>query len=103
MHQLKYPIDPDIPDKVWSVVTDFLRIHGNYPGSILLGYGTYLCLTYVVEKQRMSHTILGITEFQGIPIIVDPGYEYRIIAIDTISSCLDQAINALHKNQNDEI
>lgn len=108
IEQYSYGYNPEIPDRVWQEIRSFVYRFGREPKALIVGYGTYIALCWVVtNRQRLlnqAHTpvnlgsIIKINNWEGFPLIVDPGYEYRVVALHN-ESLFDQAITAICEAQ----
>jgi hypothetical protein len=82
MQYFDYKTDAASVEKTYKAIADHVERFGRNPGSLILGFGSYmsLCLTLTERWYGVSagSSVVFLMEFEGIPITIDPGYEYRI-------------------------
>lgn len=74
----EYKPDLEIPNRVLQELNDFTRQYGKRPEFLILGYGTYIGLCLTISDFNHHPNIVWQDNFRGVPIVVDPGYEYRV-------------------------
>jgi hypothetical protein len=100
IRKYSYEANPEIPDRANQEIHDYRTHYGDSPKSLLVGYGTYLCLCFVATSRQLPRCqyAIKITDWQGIPLVIDPGYEFRVTAIGN-GDLFDQACRYFEQNQ----
>lgn len=78
-----YSPNTEIFDRIMKVVADHVEKTGQDPEFLLMGFGTYATLAATITDRHTGGFAYGMLypkEFEGIPIVIDPGYEFRIVA-----------------------
>lgn len=106
IHKGKYTANPEIADRILEELANYIHQRHRNPAYLLLGFGTYFSLCITVSKQRHQYNnyctsgmVEELTHFQGIPILIDSGYEFRVSCIGEVNPFQD-AVNTYFENRN---
>lgn len=94
---LEYSINPEIYQQIVKAVDESMCLTGIKPYGLLLGYGTYFSLCLTLSQKWGATELLKPVEFQGMRIIIDPGYEHRI-RIVVFENAWEEAFEAFSAN-----